>query len=275
MESDLQSLAKIGDLINFGKIFLLILGISLLWFVVHVINKTSKRFSERFPSRRLLVLQVVTVVSFMIYIIGGATIIYGVLDPTKELLIALGGSAAVAVGLSLKDLVSSLVAGLILLFDRPFQVGDRVTFGSTYGEIRSIGLRAVRLVTLDDNIVTIPNARFMTDVVASGNAGALDMMVCTDFYVALDADLRLARDLVYEILVTSRYIYLKKPVEVTVTEKFLAERLAIELKAKAYVLDVKFEKAFQSDTVLRVEQAFLEKAIPRPLKDPHSTRVNT
>jgi small-conductance mechanosensitive channel len=275
MDSDFQSLAKIGDLFNLGKILLLILGMTLLWFIVHIINKTSERLSEKLPSRRLLVLQVVTVLSFMIYIFGGSVIIYGVLDPTKELLIALGGSAAVAVGLALKDLVSSLVAGLILLFDRPFQVGDRVTFGSTYGEIRSIGLRAVRLVTLDDNIVTIPNARFMTDVVASANAGALDMMVCTDFYVALDADLRLARDLVYEILVTSRYIYLKKPVEVAVNERVLAERLAIELKAKAYVLDVKFEKAFQSDIVLRVEQAFLQKGIPRPLKDPRMTGVNT
>lgn len=275
MDSEIQSLAKIGDLFNVGKILLLILGMTLLWFFVHVINKTSERFSAKFPSRRLLMLQVVTVLSFMIYIVGGSIIIYGVLDPTKELLIALGGSAAVAVGLALKDLVSSLVAGLILLFDRPFQVGDRVTFGSTYGEIRSIGLRAVRLVTLDDNIVTIPNARFMTDVVASGNAGALDMMVCTDFYVALDADLHLARDLVYEILVTSRYIYLKKPVEVVVTERVLAERLAVELKAKAYVLDVKFEKAFQSDTVLRVEQAFLQKGIQRPHKDPRITGVNT
>lgn len=43
-------------------------------------------------------------------------------------MLAAGGSIAVAVGLSLKDLAASVVAGLILLFDRPFQVGDRVTF---------------------------------------------------------------------------------------------------------------------------------------------------
>lgn len=274
METDLESLSKIGDLLNFSKFFTLILGITALWFTVRFIRKTSGKISEKFPSRRLLVLQIVTILSFAIYMLGGFVIIYGVLDPPKELMIALGGSAAFAIGLSLKDLVSSLVAGLILLFDRPFQVGDRVTFGGTYGEVRSIGLRAVRLVTLDDNVVTIPNSRFMTDIVASGNAGALDMMVCTDFLVALDADIALARELVFETLVTSRYIYLKKPVEVTVTERALAERLVIELKAKAYVLDVRFEKAFQTDTVLRVTQAFLEKAILRPLKDPKNDNVN-
>ncbi len=105
------------------------------------------------------------------------------------MLLALGGGAAVAIGFSLKDLVASLFAGIILLFDRPFQVGDRVTFGNTYGEITSIGLRAVRLQTLDDNLVTIPNSRFIVDPVASGNAGELDMMVVMPFHLALNADI--------------------------------------------------------------------------------------
>jgi len=52
--------------------------------------------------------------------------------------------------------VAVLVAGLLLLFDRPFRVGDRVSFNDVYGEIVSIGLRTVRLQTLDDNLVT-PN----------------------------------------------------------------------------------------------------------------------
>ena len=113
-------------------------------------------------------------------------------------------------GIALKDVTASLIAGLILLFDRPFQVGDRVEFNGIYGDIVSIGLRSVRLNTLDDNLVTIPNARFITDVVASGNAGALDMMVVCSFYVALDADLQKVKSLIHEVVVTSRFAYLKK-----------------------------------------------------------------
>lgn len=268
MNLELDGFSEIAKLFSFGKVATLFFSIFILWGIVHLINRVSTSLNHRFPSRRLLVLQIVTILSFSFYIIGGILIVYGVLQPPKELLIALGGSAAVAIGLSLKDLVSSLVAGLILLFDRPFQVGDRVTFGDTYGEIQSIGLRAVRLVTLDDNLVTIPNSRFITDVVASGNAGTLDMMICVDFYVALGADLDLAREIIFETVVTSRYVFLKKEVTVVATEKVLAERISVELKAKAYVLDVKFEKAFQTDIVCRVEKAFLESKIERPTRDP-------
>lgn len=167
-------------------------------------------------------------------------------------------------GLSLKDLAASVVAGLILLFDRPFQVGDRVTFGDAYGEIKSIGLRAVKLVTLDDSLVTIPNSRFLSDVVSSGNSGALDMMVVFDFYVALDADVKLATKLLYDTIVTSRFVYLKKPVAIVVSEVAVENRLAILLKAKSYVLDVRFEKAMQTDLALRTNEIFRQHNIKRP-----------
>ncbi len=268
--TDFSGLADIAKLFNTGKIVSLIISILFLLGIIHILNRLSKSVGHRFPSRRLIALQIVTVLSFALYLGGGLLIVYGVLQPPKELLIALGGSVAVAVGLSLKDLVASLVAGLILLFDQPFKVGDRVTFGETYGEIQSIGLRAVRLVTLDDNLVTIPNSLFITDVVASGNAGALDMMVCTDFNVSLDSNLAMAKDIIFETVVTSRYVYLEKPVAIVATEKVLADRLCVELKAKAYVLDVKFEKAFQTDIVMRVENALKEAKISRPLRDPIS-----
>ena len=47
------------------------------------------------------------------------------------------------VGFATKDLVASLVAGLLVMFDRPFQVGDRVWFGGEYGDVLAIGLRSV------------------------------------------------------------------------------------------------------------------------------------
>lgn len=260
----LDSIHEILNILSLGKILGLFLSLLAMWFCNKVITSLSQKIEHRFSSKRLLVLQVATVLSFCVYIFGSIFIIYGVIRPPKELMIAIGGSAAVAIGLSLKDLVSSLVAGLILLFDRPFQVGDRVSFGETYGEIKSIGLRAVRLLTLDDNLVTIPNSKFVTDVVASGNAGSLDMMVCVSFYVSVNNDLQLLKETITEILYTSRYVYLKRTVAVVAKEMIAGELLVIELTAKAYVLDVKFEKAFQTDIVTRVEEAFNQLNIKRP-----------
>lgn len=264
-EHDINQIFDAAKLFEFWRIVLLFGGIGVLAAIAGALSRIANNVSEHLPSRRLLILQIVTVLDFSIYIFGGAFLIYVALSPAKELLIALGGGAAVAIGLSLKDLVASLVAGLTLLFDRPFLVGDRVQFGNVYGEIKSIGLRSVKLVTLDDSLVTIPNARFISDVVSSGNAGALDMMIVIPFHIALDADIDTAKKLIYETVVTSQFVYLAKPVKVIASEIVLGPNLALQLTAKAYVLDVKYEKDFQTDVVTRVSKIFLANSIKRPL----------
>ena len=237
----------------------------MLIFIGKILKKSESNLIKNLPSKRLLILQVVTITIFLVYIIGTISLFYGIIDPSKELMLALGGSIAVALGLALKDIVSSLVSGLVLLFDQPFQVGDRVTFGDSYGEVKSIGLRTVRLQTLDDNLVTIPNSRFLNDVVASGNCGHLDMMVVTEFHIALDADLTKAKEIITELIATSKYSYLKKPVIIVVNEINLGSLIALKLTAKAYVMDVSYEKAFQSELTQRVKEWFEEAKSKRPL----------
>ena len=97
---------------------------------------------------------------------------------------------AVAIGIALKDVVASIIAGVILLFDRPFPGGETGSaLGDFHGEIVGIGLRSVRLNTLDDNLVTIQCPLVITGNRRQWQCGALDMMVVTDFYLALDEDI--------------------------------------------------------------------------------------
>lgn len=263
-EPDIENLNTAIEIFSFARVTLLLLGVVLLGFAVKFIASLGKHLHDRLPSQRLLLAKIVTIISFAIYIMGGVYLFYGVLQPPKSLLIAVSGTLAVALGLSMKDLVSSVVAGVILLFDRPFQVGDRITFDGTYGEIASIGLRAVRLITLDDSVVTIPNSKFVTDVVSSGNFGALDMMIEINFHFALSADLRRARELLYETAVTSPYVFLKKPVKIVMTEVDFARRPAMQVRVKCYVNDVSFEKALQTDILLRGNEVLLKAGIKRP-----------
>jgi small conductance mechanosensitive channel len=260
----IDNVNEIVKLFEFRKVFYLVLSFIVLSFVTNRINIISGIIQKNFTSKRLLILKITTLITFSIYIFGSFFLIYSILSPPKELMIALGGSAAVAIGFALKDLVSSIIAGLILLFDRPFQVGDRVTFGDIYGEINRIGLRAVRLITLDDNLVTIPNSKFVSEAVSSGNAGALDMMVVVDFHLDINADLTKAQKIVEEVVATSRFTYLRKPIIITLNEFMNRDIIGIKLTLKAYVLDVRYEKSFQSDIVKRVTQAFKENNIQRP-----------
>lgn len=259
-----NDLISLFEIFNIYKLVLLILGIALILGINTGLKKISDALMEKVPTRRFQILQVSTLLSFALYIFGTIGLIVGVLQPPREFLVAIGGAVAVALGFALKDIVASLVAGVLLLFDRPFRVGDRVEFDGTYGEILSIGLRTVRLNTLDDNLVTIPNSRFITDIVSSGNSGELDMMVVTDFHVALDADLDKVRNLIEKVVVTSRFAYLKKPVSFAIEEVVVANALAIRMRTKAYVLDVRYEKELQTDLVMRVTKLFNEHNIERP-----------
>jgi small conductance mechanosensitive channel len=264
----LQDISAVGDLFDISKMIMLLSAMFVLWLVNKVIRHFCEVLMTSIPARRFMILQLATLFTFVWYFVGTYWVITGIIQPPREMVLALGGSAAVAIGFALKDVVASIVAGVILLFDRPFQVGDRVSFNDTYGEIVSIGLRSVRLSTLDDNLVTIPNSRFITEMVSSGNAGALDMMVVCDFHLSLDANLELAQSLIHEVVVTSRFAYLKKPVSFVLNEVIVAERLALQIKVKAYVIDVHYEKAFQSDIVKRVSKLFIENAIARPTREP-------
>jgi small-conductance mechanosensitive channel len=256
--------AKIVEFVRMGGIvralFFVLIAAGLLWFIKRLVNRLGERFTER----RLLLQQVSTILRFSIYIVTFIGVVTSMFKLDRNTILALTGTIAVTVGFALKDLAASVLAGITILFDRPFQVGDRVTFGSHYGEITSIGLRSVRMVTLDDSMVTIPNNKFLTEVVVSGNAGALDMQVVMDFFIAQDADVKRARRIVTEAVRSSRFVYLEKPVVVLVNEVIHDSYLATRLRAKAYVLDVRYEKAFETDVTLSIKQAFAAAAIQPP-----------
>lgn len=249
--------------IHLGGILSALAVLAVTWFVVRLGAGSLGRLGERFTDKRLLLQQFATALRFIVWTIG-LTIAVLALNLSKEVILTLTGAAAVTIGFALKDLASSVLAGITILIDRPFQVGDRVTFGGYYGEIAAIGLRSVRLVTLDDNLVTIPNNKFLTDITASGNAGALDMLIQIDFFIGIDQDLALAKRLVEECMISNRFVYTKKKWVVLVNQVIQADYFAYRLRAKAYVLDVKFEKEFETDVTERVHDAFARAGIAPP-----------
>ena len=241
----------ITEIIRLSGFLYGLLALGITWFVVRTATGTFARLGNRFTDKRLLFNQISTIGRFLLYVFGITVAVSLSIDLSQEVILALTGAAAVTVGLSLKDIAASVIAGIIIIIDRPFQVGDRIRFDGAYGEVSSIGLRSVRLVTLDDNVVTIPNNKFLNDAVSSGNWGQLEMMIQMDFFIGADQDLALARQLLEEALTTNRYAYLGKPWAVLVNQMIEGNYFAVRLRAKAYVLDVQYEKAFESDVTER------------------------
>lgn len=233
-------------------------------FVAHWLARFLDEISESFAERRLLLKKVAVLSRWAIYLFLAVIAATNLLRLDKTALLAAAGTLGIVLGFSFKDVLASITSGFFLVVDPPFQVGDRISFGGYYGEVKKIGLRSVRLVTLDDNLVTIPNSRFLTEPVASANAGALDCMVVVPFYIAASEDFVTARRLIHEATVTSRYVYLEKPVVTLLSEEFLGERFVTVIRVKAYVFDARFEKAFASDVTERVKQAFRGAVIRTP-----------
>jgi small-conductance mechanosensitive channel len=176
----------------------------------------------------------------------------------------IGGALAFAMGFALRDLVASFIAGITIMFDRPFQVGDRVSYGGKYGDILKIGLRSVRMLTLDHQLVTIPNNKVFTDVTASGNYGALEMQVPMEFLIGIDQDASLAVELIREACLTSPYVFLGEPIPVYVKVVISQTYMSIRLTARPCVFDCKYEEPFETDVYSRVLEAFREHGITTP-----------
>ncbi len=256
-----------GNIYQFIRVSGLITSIILLggiWILNQILLRTFERIGSRFTEQRMRIHQVGTFIRFFLYFLGMTVALVLSFRLSKELLFAVGGTVAVTIGFALKDLAASLIASLTILLDKPFQVGDRISFGGTYGEVTAIGLRSVRLTTLDDNVVTIPNNKFLTDMTSTGNAGALDMLIQMDFYIGIDQDIDQAKQIVSDSLTSNRYAYLKKPWSVLISQVIHDNYFAIRLRAKVYVLDVRYEKALESDVTTRVIKGFQKEGVKPP-----------
>ncbi len=263
-QTDPTDLGKLAGIIRWGGLALSIFVIAGALVLLRVIAGVSLRLSGRFANRRPTIQKYESVARFLVYIVALCLALSLSVHLESTTIALIGGTFAVAVGFSLRDLVSSFIAGITIMFDRPFQVGDRVNFAGQYGDIIKIGLRSVRMNTLDDNIITIPNNKVLTEVTSSGNWGALEMQTAFDFYIGVDQDLEVATEVLREACLTSPYVFLGRPVPVFATQVILQNYVAIHLKVRPYVFDCKYEKPFETDVHLRVARAFRERGIHPP-----------
>lgn len=263
---DMPDISSLAGVVRWTGLFfslLIVVGASIL---LRFVQNMGDRLAAQFTTRRLLIQKLESFTRFFVYFATAAVVITLSFRIDKTVLTIVGGALAFAIGFAMRDLVAAVIAGVMIMFDRPFQVGDRVTYAGEYGDIIQIGLRSVRMRTLDDNIVTIPNNKILTDVTSSGNYGALDMQVAMEFFIGVDQDVDLAERLVRESILTSRYVFLDKPIVVLVTQVLKDEYVAVKLRGNAYVLDTKYENAFEADVNKRVMRAFRRHGVKPPAK---------
>ncbi|KAF5083964.1 mechanosensitive ion channel family protein [Methanobacterium aggregans] len=83
------------------------------------------------------------------------------------------GVVGIAVGFAARDTLSNFIAGLFILADKGFKVGDEIEISGKQGRVTKMGFRITTLITADNNVITIPNSLFSNGIYI--NRTALDM----------------------------------------------------------------------------------------------------
>ena len=220
------------------------LSFAIRWALRHTAEKAP-------PHLRLSILRAMPIARLLIGV-GAVVIIVPILvEPSFRNVVALGAAAGLALAFGLKDYVSSLVAGLATVLENSYQPGDWIEVGGIYGEVKSIALRAVRLVTPDDNEVSIPHSLLWSASISNASSGNRSILCVAEFYLHPDHDAAAARRRLAEVAETSSYWKSESPVSVIVLEK----PWGTQYRLKAYVKESRDQFLFISDLTIRGKEA--------------------
>ena len=258
-----EAVAKLFGLLSFSMLLQTGVVLLLAWLLVHAIQFGLERLAQGFPRYRLQVAQGYPAIRIMIWALAAAFIVLGIIHPPDSVLFAVLGSIGLAVGLGAQDGIRNLLAGIMMIFNPPFRIGDMVRFGGYYGEVVGIDLSVTWLRTFDDNRVMVPNSELLRNAVANSNSGELAELVETQVDLPLGVDIGLARSLAEEAAHASPYVYLKKPITVIVQSRF-DHGFLVRLTIKAYVIDVRMERLMSGDIAERLLQALRERNVVTP-----------
>jgi small-conductance mechanosensitive channel len=185
-----------GDIIVFIFMIISVLVVSKIvskLLANKVLTKVAMDEGTRYVLRRLTeysLLIVGTVVAFQTIGINlsGLAVIFGLLS--------------VGVGFGLQNIASNFISGLILLFERPIRVGDRITVGDTEGDVEEIDMRATTVRSLNNISIIVPNSEFIASQVINWSHGdqkvRLDISVGVSYSSDLDVVLRVLREVADE-----------------------------------------------------------------------------
>lgn len=241
--------------INFLLIFFILICAFLL---ALMIQRLLPRIAEKLPSRfRFYILPLIPILRLIILIVAFVSIVPMIIKPTLQNLVAIFGAVGVALGFALKDYASSLIAGIVAIYEKPYSLGDWVKIDEVYGEVKSLGLRSVVIVTPDDTTVRIPHGKIWDSSIYNANDGKRDHLCVADFFLHPEHDAALVRQKLSDVALTSPYLQINRPISVIVYEK----PWGTHYKLKAYPIDNRDEFQFISDLTVRGKASLSEMGI--------------
>jgi small-conductance mechanosensitive channel len=142
----------------------------------------------------------------------------------------LAGAVGIGIGLGLQNIANNFISGLIILFERPIKVGDRIEVSKVLGEVTAIGARSTRIRTNDNISIIVPNSKFISENVTNWSLYGKIVRFRIPVGVAYDSDIELVSRLLIEVADENEDIVADPPPSVRLVE-FAESSLRFELRA--------------------------------------------
>jgi small conductance mechanosensitive channel len=200
---------------------------------------------------RFYVLASIPLLRLLIIAVAFVLIVPILIEPSVQNMVAVLGAASLAVGFALKDYVSSLIAGVVSVFEMPYRPGDWIEVDGIYGEVKHVGMRTVKIVTADDTMVNIPHLKLWNQPIYNANNGGVSLQCVAHFYLHPDHDAGQVSQLLQDVAMTSPYLQFDKPVAVIAHER----PWGTHYRLRAYPVDPRQQFRFLSDLTVRGKRA--------------------
>ena len=271
---DIIAQAQSIDILALAQALVLQYGLALVGAIVifivgrwlaGVLSRMSQRLLSRTDVPPALTGFVKNIVYYLILVLAIVAALQNLGVQTTSL-IAILGAAGLAIGLALEGALSNFAAGVLIIFFRPFRIGDLVEIADKFGQVDEIQIFNTILVTPDNKTVIIPNSQVTSEPIVNYTKRGL-MRVDMVFGIGYEDDLRKAKRVLEEILAADERIVQDPAPTVVVSE--LADS-SVNFTVRPYIEPQHFPaiKFALTETVkLRFDEEGI--SIPFPQRDVH------
>ena len=175
------------------------------------------------------------------------------------------GIAGLGFALAAQDTIADAIAGMLILADRPFRVGDRINIDAidTWGDVVEIGLRTTRIRTRDNRLVIVPNSTISKNEVVNYSYPDPRYRIQTHVGIGYDADLEKARQVIIGAVRDTEGVLQNKPVEALYIEMAESEmRFRVRWWIDSYVDTRRMLDAIHTALQSALDDAGFQQAYP-------------
>ena len=178
--------------------------------------------------------------------------------PLDKITIILG-ALSVGIGLGLQNIVHNLVSGIVLIFERPLEVGDSIEVGDKKGIVKEIGLRSTTLISGSGSEIIIPNGDFLSGPVVNWTLTNNFAKAALTLYLPANTDLVLANRLITEAVASNARVLTEKHPSITV-ENFNEKRM--KLNVSFWISNIREAESIRSEVYVSISQSLAAQQIP-------------